>query len=153
NSDTRPDVVCALESGIAALLDTPTGTLAAPVVSGPQAKILAVADFNEDGIPDVASSLSDRLAQYSRPLNISLGQGDGRFVVTTTMVTGDKPSSIAVGDVDRDGHQDVAVSNYDDGTTVVLLGRGDGTLVTRSTLPTGRVEQVALADLDLDGRL
>src|SRR5437867_671299 len=44
--------------------------------------------------------------------------------VLATVPTGRRPSSVAVGDFDRDGRSDLAVANYDDDTISVLLGRG-----------------------------
>jgi Bacterial Ig-like domain (group 3)/FG-GAP-like repeat len=86
---------------------------------------VAVADFNGDGIPDLA--VSDD-ASGQPPLDIFLGKGDGSFIQTAVSPTvGKYPAAIAVGDFNRDGIVDLAVSSTNDNNVTILLGVGDGT--------------------------
>ena len=48
------------------------------------------------------------------PVNVSilLGDGTGNFSAPTNFAVGDRPYSVAVGDFNGDGKQDLAVANY-----------------------------------------
>ena len=52
--------------------------------------------------------------------------GAGAFA-RTDYPTGAIPHDAAIGDIDADGHLDIAVANEWDNTIGVLRGRGDGT--------------------------
>src|SRR5207244_1522516 len=68
--------------------------------------------------------------------------------------TGGAPASVAVADLDGDGHPDVVTANSASGTVSVLLGIGDGTFRARTDYGVGNYPlSVAIADLDHDGRL
>jgi hypothetical protein len=63
------------------------------------------------------------------------------------------PSSVAIQDLNGDGHPDLVVSVYNSDAVSVLLGNGDGTFGARTDFVTGRNPQsVAIGDLDGDGR-
>src|SRR5271170_2112018 len=99
-----------------------------PVASQNIGNTVLTADFNGDGIPD--------LVILGNGISVLLGNGDGTFTAApNTSVANDTPSAIAVGDFNGDGIPDLAVTTdagYSDegisqGTSVVLLGKGDGT--------------------------
>lgn len=117
-------------------------------VSEPNA--VATADFNGDGIPDLAVSNSNSGAT---DLTILLGKGDGTFSrVSTSPTVGLYPDSIAVGDFNGDGFVDLAVSSVDDDKVTILLGNGDGTFTSAPALSTTNIPQsVAAADFNGDG--
>src|SRR5262245_64097266 len=48
------------------------------------------------------------------------------FAPTVNYPAGDGSYSVAVGDFNRDGRHDLAVSNFSTNTVSVLLGNGDG---------------------------
>ena len=82
---------------------------------------VAVGDFNADGKQDLAS------AEYGNPyVSIFLGDGAGHFgapVYFDVGTNGGNPSSVAVGDFNGDGKQDLAVpaANYASHNVTILL--------------------------------
>ena len=70
--------------------------------------------------------------------------------------TGTGPAALATNDFNNDGVLDLAVANYDEGTTSILLGAGDGTFRQRSKLSNGasaKTNGIAVGDINRDGRL
>ena len=62
------------------------------------------------------------------------------------------PRSVAVGDFDSDGRQDVAITDTGRDSLRVLIGRGDGMFRERQELPGfDNALDVAVADFDADG--
>ncbi len=101
-----------------------------------------------DGDATYASSLSSVLSQTVTDI-LSAG-----FPTVQQLTAGNQPNSVAVGDFNRDGHQDVAVvnTNSSPGTVSVFLGNGVGGFSPPSTVSTGNVPQaVVVTDFDGDG--
>jgi len=116
----------------------------------------AVADFNGDGIPDVAIA-----ATYYSPAYIFLGKGDGTFTAVSTSANPsiNESSSIAVADLNGDGKPDLIITNANSssGNTMnpdltFMLGNGDGTFtaITGDTQLNG-TWSVFAADFNGDG--
>jgi hypothetical protein len=120
-----------------------------------------VADMNEDGIPDIVAPPS-RLGESK--LHVWIGDGKGHFSPwPLNFIEDGKPNptfsldygAVAVGDIDGDGHADVAAASHSAGL-VSLFGDGKGTFrVVRRGLPTRDFssQAVVLADADGDGKL
>ncbi len=69
-------------------------------------------------------------------------------------VTGASPRSVAVGDFNHDGKQDMAVANFSAGTVSILLGNGDGTFQAHQDYAVGTEPIfVVAADFNSDGKL
>ena len=68
-----------------------------------------VADFNGDGIPDIAVS-----GAFYSPVSVFLGKGDGTFtpVSGATNPSINEPGAIAVADFNHDGKVDLAITNW-----------------------------------------
>jgi hypothetical protein len=72
----------------------------------------------------------------------------------TTIAAGTNPTSVAIGDVNRDGRSDLVVTNGTPGTISVLLATGDGTFGAPTSFTVGAgPAAVALGDLNRDGIL
>jgi Bacterial Ig-like domain (group 3)/FG-GAP-like repeat/FG-GAP repeat len=116
-----------------------------------------VADFNNDGIPDVATCNG-----YSPgEANILLGNGDGTFGQAQSYDAGEGPADIAAADFDGDGNLDIVVADHGNdfdiplyGGTVVSVqyGNGDGTFRNWSEFKAGSFpNSVAVGDFNHDG--
>ena len=132
-------------SGGASFLNVP---IPEPIGGGADAiPIVAIADFNGDGIPDVLSAPHGGIA-------ISLGNGDGTFAapLVPNLDAGDGINAFGVGDFNGDGITDLVVVDEDTGKLTVLLGNGDGTFAAGQTLSFSTIS-IAVADFNGDGKL
>ena len=114
-----------------------------------------VADFNKDGIPDVAV-----LNTTSALVTLFLGNGDGTVTASpeAPTSTGSDPCAIAAGDFNGDGIPDLAIStncgNDVGGSLTILLGNGNGTFTAAASPATGAApEYIATGDFNGDGKL
>jgi hypothetical protein len=108
---------------------------------------IATADFNGDGIPDIATANSD-----SNNVTIALGNGNGTFTPTSSSpATGTEPVSLVAGDFNGDGLPDLAVANASSNTISVLLGNGKGGFTAVSKSPTTGSEPATIISADFNG--
>jgi hypothetical protein len=117
----------------------------------------AIADFNRDGIPDVATANF-----HGNSVSILLGAGGGTlgppadYATATDAAT----SNLAAGDLDGDGLLDVVATNPGTGSISLFRGRPDGTLEPGVNVPVGPVGSqkssapfsAAIGDFDGDGK-
>jgi hypothetical protein len=159
NGDGHQDLavtnyVFSTSSNVAVLLGNGDGTFGSPqtYAVGAGAQSMAVGDFNGDGKLDLVTGNYNNGTSPGNTVSVLLGNGDGTFQTQQTYTVGSYPYAVAAGDFDGDGHQDLAVANYDDKTVSVLLGKGDGTFQTQQTYDVGNLPRsLAIADLNGDG--
>ncbi|MGA2739934.1 MAG: Ig-like domain repeat protein [Bryobacteraceae bacterium] len=141
NGDGIPDLVFAngavfICNGVGVLLGNGDGTFREPICYSPGstgAAAISIADMNGDGIPDlIAASPCDSSNNCATGnIGVLLGNGDGTFqpvIGNTNGIAGAGLVTLAVADVNNDGHPDAVAFNGSSGTVLVLFGNGDGTL-------------------------
>jgi hypothetical protein len=109
---------------------------------------LAVADFNGDGQPDLATA---NYGEGANSVSVLLNGGKGRFRDGREYDVAESPGSVAVGDLNGDRKPDLAVANEEANSVSVLLNGGDGAFTARRDYPTGDAPvSVAIGDLNGD---
>ncbi|HEU4594438.1 MAG TPA: FG-GAP-like repeat-containing protein [Pyrinomonadaceae bacterium] len=120
-----------------------------PLAAGANPAAITVADFNNDGFPDLATANSG-----ASNTTVLLNDGSGASFASQDFTTGTNPLSIVAGDWDGDGDTDLAVANFDDDTLNTLKSDGTGVFPTITTFATGDGPRaLAVADFNLDGHL
>ena len=105
------------------------------------AEIIRMADFNGDGIPDLA-------VLTPAGLDIYLGNGRGGFLLTQTYAVPPESDGLNVTDLTGNGKLDLLVGDSY-GDVLVLLGNGDGTFQPSREANQG--VELAVADLTDNG--
>jgi hypothetical protein len=104
-------------------------------------------DFDEDGFPDLIVAIPS----FSGQLNLLRGMGGGAFgsPEDISFSPGKRPRTIVVGDINVDGHQDVAgISNFWNSVSVVY-GNGDGSFLPEVEYHAGRSPRdLVMGDID-----
>lgn len=160
NRDGNLDIVAASAGAslILVLLGNGDGTFGAPAITvtgthGPTG--IAVGDTNRDGIPDIVMALGSGTSPNS--IGVLLGNGDGTFQTIRPYTAGASPYAVALGDFNRDGVPDVAVT-LEGGAgaryVAILLGLVGGGFGAATTYPLSALPlNIATADIDGDGIL
>jgi len=171
NGDGAPDIVvdnfcdsACVYSTAGVLINHGDGTFGPAVawsLGGSSSNSIAIADVNEDGEPDLLAPVA---SSFGPAVAVLPGNGDGTFQPPAYTQLGQWGAvSIAVADINRDAHPDVAVAGFEissgvsRGSLTILLGNGDGTfqppLATYDTGGSagGWANSVVIADLNADG--
>jgi hypothetical protein len=164
NGDGHADILCTNLEGnsVTILLGDGRGGFKEPAGSpfacGDSPFGLAVGDVNGDGKVDLAvvDSPSSTAEGHGRDgLTVMLGNGKGEFAMVTgsPFETGKTPNHVAIGDVNGDGVNDIAVSSPDANTITLFLMSRRGTVASRFTIAVdGKPKRLAIRDLNGDGK-
>jgi hypothetical protein len=109
------------------------------------------ADFNGDGIPDLAVTSTGSAA-----VTVMFGNGDGTFTAGPSTPVGNRPLPILAADFNGDGIMDLLANTTSaSGSFVlsILLGNGDGTFKPPVQLSANNAYSAFAADFDGDGVL
>ncbi len=118
--------------------------------TGKSASGVVTADFNGDGIMDMAVGA----VEAPNAVRVYLGRGDGTFKSPVVYDPGTGANAIFAADVNHDGIPDLVVADNVGETVAVLLGKGDGTFQApvKYAIPSVAVG-IVLGDFNGDGNL
>jgi hypothetical protein len=156
NHDGKTDIAAALSTGkLEVLLGNGDGTFQAPktIVFGGQPNNLLVGKFAGSVNSDIALIMGTGNANGAG-VYLYASNGNGTFAAPKITGTEFNFSVSTLGDVNKDGKQDLVFTNATD-TYEVLVGRGDGTFhqLASQVLPGfGGNTAIAMADYDGDGK-
>jgi hypothetical protein len=152
NGDDKQDLVTAnFAANVSILLGNGAGSFGAATnfgVGGAPTSV-AVGDFNGDGKQDLVTANGN-----TNSVSILLGDGAGGFGAATNIGigVGNYPDSVAVGDFNGDGRQDLAVALYSAGA-LILLGDGTGSFSPPTYFGVGSgLVSIAVGDFNGDGK-
>jgi hypothetical protein len=117
---------------------------------------MVTADFNHDGLPDLALANSGVIGALGHTVSVMLGRKGGGFMPGKLFAVGQQPSGLAVTDFNHDGQLDLVVANFGDfptnGDVSLLLGNGDGSFQSPRNFSAGDFpDSIAAADFNGDG--
>jgi hypothetical protein len=99
-------------------------TAAPPVDGGGLPSSVALGDVNGDGHLDAL--VANWALSGNGNVSVLIGNGAGGFTAATPVGVGTNPDSVALGDVNGDGHLDALVANELSNNVSVLIGNGAG---------------------------
>ena len=161
NGDGRMDLACThlYDQALTVLTNNGVGgfVVTATYSVGVSPVCVAAGDLNGDDRPDLVS-----VNHGGNTMTVLTNDGRGGFALSATIpgqADTTYPTSVAVADVNGDGHLDLVRASSGDGagqwtdTLTVLTNNGHGFFGYDTTLHTGgRVPNVMSADLNADGR-
>lgn len=139
---THPGAIAVILAA-AILVAAPARAAAADDDSSETHALLAVADFNGDGIADLIKIEGDDSGPHT--LVLLLGQPGGSFQrASSRNIIGNDPRALVAADFNGDGNTDVIVGDSD-GALLEFLGDGKGNLVPAGKIATlGSIVSIAV---------
>jgi hypothetical protein len=163
NADGKPDIVTTnLEGNNATvLLGQGNGKFqeaeGSPFDCGSAPFGVAIGDVNGDGHADLAIVNSPTITAESKGrdgLWVLLGDGTGKFhtMEGSPFATGKSPSRLAIGDLNGDKINDIAVTNYNDRSITIFYMGKTGVEKIKTIRVGGRPDGICISDLNRDGK-
>jgi len=148
---TWQDLAIGTSNGVGIMLGNGDGTFEPiSILRKGQGGSLVVADFNNDGVPDVAGVGANTSGQGV--VSIYLGDGQGITAAKNTVIGPHGAVAEAVADFNGDGFIDLAVTTGGFAGFVTLIkGKGTGYFRNPISHPEGLVDGIVAADLDGNG--
>ena len=158
DGDGNSDLAVASGTGVIVLINGGKGTFPAPVsyAAGTNPNAVAIGDLNGDAKPDLALGRGDAASGSQGGASVAFNVGNGTFTAAVNYKYAAGYGSLVIGDVDGDGHPDLAgPAGSDCGGAALALNGGKGTFPTVAVVgqQDGFVPEVRLADLNGDGKL
>jgi hypothetical protein len=118
---------------------------------------VAIGDVNGDNNLDLAIANSPTITAESKGkdgLTILINDGTGKFspLKGSPFQTGKSPSRVAIGDIDGNDINDIAVTNYNDKSITIFYMDKKGVASSRSIKVGNRPDGIAIHDLNKDGK-
>ena len=146
--------------GSSQVIDASTFSPKTDFATGTSPIYIAVADFDTDGKPDIAT-----VNQYSNSLSVFRNTSTSGIINSSSFspridfTTGSAPVNIAASDIDGDGKQDIVVANNVSGTVSVFRNTSTSGSLTSSSFSTkvdfptsASPSGIAIGDIDGDGK-
>jgi FG-GAP-like repeat len=157
NRDGVPDLAIADEAdnSVQVVLGSGTGAFqpapAGPITVGTSPSAIYAADFNQDGVPDLAV-----LNRSDGTISVLLGNGDGSFdqAPQSPIALGGGIGTITVGDFNGDAVPDLVAVDSQANTVSFQFGNGDGTFTPAAEGPQqvgSTPDALAVGDFNSDG--
>jgi uncharacterized repeat protein (TIGR01451 family) len=118
------------------------------LTAGGSPHTVVAADFNGDGIPDLALTNTS-----SSSVMVFIGKGNGAYNAGANYTANASGFGLVAVDVNNDGSPDLVLTNSSLNEATVMLNSGTGTFSNAGTLTTGVTPQaIAAADFNNDGK-
>jgi hypothetical protein len=167
NDDGSPDIALTDSVGVKVLMHTGAAsatTYAAPVsVFTPTANqnvagtsIIAIADVNGDGLKDLIITDPGPTGGMSPTVNVLLQEtaAHGTFAapVSYPIAAQDLPQSIVAADLEGDGHLDIIIGGQQTVTVLLHDPANPGAFLAATVYPAPGANEIAIADINGDGK-
>jgi len=157
--DSKIDIITVLSDGMGVFPGNGNLTFGAPIISTTAPYKFKMADFNHDGLLDLAMIMQQD-AFGTELIGTALGNGNGTFQAVRTQTGSSVLENLRISDdlhaadIDGDGTPDVVVLNYASNDVSVFLTNPDGSLRPHQRYGIGNTPQLGtVADFDGDGRI
>ncbi len=131
-----------------------TFTLSQTVTLAPYAEPLGLiaGDFNNDGHPDLATTVYTSESASATGVQILTGSASGSFTVGSLVQVGVSATDVQTADFNRDGNADLAVVDSSNNVAYVLTGAGTGSFTLSTTTSVGTAPgSSVVGDFNNDG--
>jgi hypothetical protein len=155
NKDGKLDIAVSYmqDNDVRVLLGGGNGSFgaASTYAAGTQPYWIASGDLNGDGYPDLVTA-NTTLSASTGTISVLMNNKNGTFASAATYPVGNQPYQVAIGDLNGDGHPDLAVTNNAANTVSILFGSSAGTFTAQPTLSTcANPYGVAIGDFKHNG--